>query len=262
MPYAEVNGQRLYYTDSGSGDPIIFSHGFLMDHTMFDAQVAALSGNWRCIRWDERGHGRTETSSAAFTYWDSAADLFGLLDHLGIESAVLAGMSQGGFLSLRAALTAPERVRALVLMDSQPGVEHPEKVAAYNQLLDGWIAVGMTDQLADIVAAIIIGPGFADTPAWQQKWRDLDTTTVRQTYTTLVNRENDVTPRLAEITAPTLVVHGSNDASIELSIAQQYAAELPNAELVVVEGGGHASNMTHADQVNPALEQFLSSLSR
>ena len=65
MPYAEVNGQRLFYNDSGSGDDVIvFSHGLFMDQTMFDAQVRAIEDRWRCIAWDERGHGQTQTTPA------------------------------------------------------------------------------------------------------------------------------------------------------------------------------------------------------
>src|SRR3954454_18251750 len=119
MPFADVNGQHIYFEDSGgSGPPVIFSHGFLMDHEMFAPQVDALAGEFRCITWDERGFGETE-AGAPFTYWDSAEDLLGLLDHLGVQSAVVGGMSQGGFVALRAALLAPERVRALVLIDTQ-----------------------------------------------------------------------------------------------------------------------------------------------
>src|SRR5581483_12488544 len=111
MPFAEVNGQRIRYDDTGTdGAPIIFSHGFLMDREMFAPQVEALAGEFRVISWDERGFGKTEFDGKPFTYWDSAKDCLGLLTHLGIEQAVLAGMSQGGFLSLRAALLAPERV--------------------------------------------------------------------------------------------------------------------------------------------------------
>src|SRR5437588_9277108 len=113
MPFADVNGQHLYYEDfggdsAGDGVAVLFSHGFLMDHEMFAPQVEALAGEFRCITWDERGFGQTP-ADGPFSYWDSAADVLALLTHLGIERAVLAGMSQGGFLSLRAALTAPER---------------------------------------------------------------------------------------------------------------------------------------------------------
>jgi len=118
LPYANVNGQRIYFEDTGGGAPVILGHGFLMDHEMFAPQVAVLAPEFRVITWDERGFGLTEFDGKPFTYWDSARDCLALLDDLGIDRAVVGGMSQGGFLSLRAALTAPERVRALVLLDT------------------------------------------------------------------------------------------------------------------------------------------------
>ena len=95
MPFADVNGQHVYFEDSGGGGAaVIFSHGFLMDHEMFADQVAALSGEFRCITWDERGFGQT-AATAPFTYWDSADDALALLTHLGVEQAFFVGMSQG-----------------------------------------------------------------------------------------------------------------------------------------------------------------------
>src|SRR5262245_1848692 len=107
MPYADVNGQRLYYEDSGGSSPaIVFSHGILLDGSMFAPQVAALRDRYRCITWDQRGHGRTAGETLKpFTYYDSANDAAALLAFLGIDSAILAGVSQGAFLGLRCALT-------------------------------------------------------------------------------------------------------------------------------------------------------------
>jgi pimeloyl-ACP methyl ester carboxylesterase len=259
MAHADVNGQRLFYEESGGGDDVIvFSHGLFMDHTMFEAQVRAFEDRWRCIAWDERCHGQTETTDAPFTYWDSARDLLGLLDHLGVRRAVLAGMSQGGFLSLRAALTAPQRARALVLMDTQPGVEDPAKVPVYDQLVEAWMAPdGPPQEVIDTVAALIIGPGFDDTPRWQERWRAMPKPTVRQAYTTLMSREDDVTPRLSELSMPALVVHGAQDVAIGLDVARGFADALPDGELVVVDGAGHAANLTHPAPVNAALAPFL-----
>lgn len=262
MPHADVNGQRLYYEDTaGDGPVVVFSHGLFMDHTMFADQVEALRGTYRCVSWDERGHGQTETTPEPFTYWDSASDLLGLLDHLGIDAAVLAGMSQGGYLSLRATLTAPERVRALVLMDTQERTEDAEKVAGYDQLVEAWTAPGGPPQeVLDIVAQIILGPGYDGTAAWQAKWREIPDATVRQVYATLVTREDDISDRLGEIDVPALVVHGEADAAISLDIAREVSAALPQGELVVIPGAGHAANLTHPAEVNPHVERFLSVL--
>ena len=122
MPVAAANGIQISYTDSGGQGPaVVFSHGYLLYYTMSGRQVAALAPRYRVITWDQRGHCGTR-AAGAFTYWDSAADLLGLLDQLGVGRAVLAGMSQGGFVSLRAELTAPDPVRALVLIDREGGL--------------------------------------------------------------------------------------------------------------------------------------------
>ena len=260
MPHAEINGQSIHYEDTGGdGEAIVFSHGFFMSGGMFEPQVEALKDRYRCITWDERGHGQTVTSPEPFSYWDSADDLFGLLDHLGIEQAVLAGMSQGGFLSIRAALARPERVRALILIDSQPGPENPETLEGYNQLIAAWTAPGGPPQeVVDTVGAIILGPGFDD-PSWMEAARSMAPDTVNQIYETLTTRD-DVTPRLGEIEIPVLVVHGDQDAAISIDVARAYVTQLPNGELVEVEGAGHAANLTHPEPTNAAIDSFLARL--
>lgn len=259
MPYADVNGQRLHYTDTGGdGPPVVFSHGFLMDHTMFDAQVAAVSDTHRVITWDERAFGGTEYDGQPFTYWDSAADVLGLLDHLGIERAVLAGMSQGGFLSLRAALLAPERVRALVLLDTQAGVDDPDISAGYRQMLDTWTTVGPIDELVDIVANIIIAEP-EENARWIAIWKARATEPLVHAGACLIERD-DITDRLGEITCPALVVHGTSDTAIPMERAEQLAAGLSGAASVVAVPGAHAANLTHPELVNAAIVDFLASL--
>ena len=95
--------------------------------------------------------------------------MLALLDHLGVERAVLAGMSQGGFLWLRAALTAPDRVRALVLIDSQAGLEDPAWRRAYEQMHQVWLEHG-PGPVQEVVASIILGPGRWD--GWYAKWNE------------------------------------------------------------------------------------------
>ena len=90
MPNASINGQQIYYEDTGgSGPAVILAHGFLMDHEMFAPQVATLRDNYRVITWDERGFGNTEFDGRPFSYWDSASDCLGLMDQLGVDRAVV-----------------------------------------------------------------------------------------------------------------------------------------------------------------------------
>jgi pimeloyl-ACP methyl ester carboxylesterase len=260
MPFAEVNGQRIRFDDSGGdGLPIVLAHGFLMDREMFAPQVEALSPEFRVITWDERGFGETEFDGRPFTYWDSASDCLGLLDHLGIDRAVLGGMSQGGFLSLRAALTAPERVRALVLIDTQAGPEDPERLPAYRQMQQTWLQVGPVDELAETIAGLIIGDPKLSA-AWIEKWRKLPRDSMGPPGDCLFDRE-DISDRLGEIDCPAIVFHGTADLSIDMALAEQLCRGLSGcADVVRIEGAPHASNLTHAGQVNEPLLTFLRSL--
>lgn len=259
MPFADVNGQRLHFEDTGgSGPPVVFSHGFLMDHEMFAPQVEALRATHRVITWDERGFGSTEYDGEPFTYWDSAADCLGLLTHLGIESAVLGGMSQGGFLSLRAALSAPDRVRALILLDSQAGVDDPDTAAANDAMNHVWLDQGPTDELAEIVAGIIIDDSD-HSRRWIAKWKERDKLAFKAPYQCLRTRD-DITERLGEITCPALVIHGTEDTAITMDRAELMAAGLSGAGDVVRVAGAHAANLTNPEPVNAAITAFLAEL--
>lgn len=261
MPVAEVRGQRLHYAESGgTGMPLVLSHGFLQDGEMFEPQVRDLAGRHRIITWDQRGHGRTVSTPEPFSYWDSADDLAALLDHLGIERAVIGGMSQGGFISLRFALRYPNRAAGLVLIDTQAGKEDPEKSLQYDLMHEVWVGSGPNDQLLEMVAAIIVGNDRPESASWIAKWKARDPATLTQIYRTLMDRD-DVTDRLGEIRAPAIVIHGGDDVAIDISMAEKLCAGLGGCRGVArIGGAGHSANLTHPEPVNRAIEDFLASL--
>ncbi len=263
MPVAHVNGQSIFYEDSGGDGPaVIFSHGFLMDHTMFDLQVAALPDH-RCIRWDERGFGATD-ATAEFTYWDSADDAVALLDHLDVSQAVFVGMSQGGFLSMRAALVHPDRVKALVLIDTEPGVDAPEVIEGYGDMLAHWTSAEPLRDVGAMVAGLILGDP-ALSAEWTAIWEARRADSGKREQITLAGQtllgRDDITDRVSEITCPALVVHGTEDQAISIDHARAYMRDLHDVRgFVEVEGAAHAPNMTHPETVNPAMVSFLASL--
>ena len=261
MPVAEVRGQRLHYEETGVGGlPLVLSHGFLQDSDMFAAQVRDLARHYRVIIWDQRGHGRTVSTADPFTYWDSADDLAALLDHLRVEHAVIGGMSQGGFISLRFALQYPQRTAGLVLIDTQSGLEDPEKALQYDLMHEVWVGSGPNDQLLGMVAAIIIGNNRPESGAWIAKWRARETATLTPIYRTLMDRD-DITDRLSEIKAPAIVIHGAEDVAIDISVGERLCANLLGCRgLVRIAGAGHSCNITHPEPVNRAIEGFLASL--
>ena len=257
MPTAAVNGIDIHFTDSGGGGTaVVLSHGLLMDNSMFDRQVEALRDDYRVITWDERGHGAT-ASPGPFSYWDSARDVLALLDHLGVHEAVLGGMSQGGFLSMRAAMLEPHRVRALILIDTQAGLEDPANVDSYKQLHELWVAQGPAP-VQEIVSAIILGPG--DWDDWYAKWAAADREQFTLAFNALMERD-DITPRLGEISCPALLIHGTADAAIPMAKAEALRDGLGGqTTLTVIEGGTHAANVSHPDEVNTAMLNFLRTL--
>ena len=259
MPIAKTTGQSINYTDSGGGPPVLsFSHGFFLDLTMFDAQVAALSGTCRCIAWDERGFGGTPVTGP-FTYWDSADDAVALLDHLGIDQAVFVGMSQGGFLSLRAALTHRDRVRAIVLIGSESGVNTPEEITGYEEVMAHWQSGEPLGDVGDLVGNLVLGdPELI--AKWQAIWDARDRSTVAYPAQTLLSRE-DITHRLGQIRCPVLLIHGEDDQANTMDKAKVIEAALPDCRgLVRIDGAGHAPNMTHPETVNAAIQRFVSGL--
>lgn len=161
MPIADVNGQHIHFRDTGGdGPPIVFSHGLLMDLDMFAPQVEDLSDVYRVVTWDQRGFGSTRDDGGTFTCWDSARDLFGLLDGLGIERAVLAGAGQGGAVTLRAGLLHPDRVRGLVLLDTEAPTDE-----------DGQDDV--TDRLVELEMPALVLHGTRDEAVPAHRARDL-----------------------------------------------------------------------------------------
>jgi 3-oxoadipate enol-lactonase len=255
MAVARVNGRSLWFEDTGGDGPaVVFSHGFLMDREMFADNVAALVPDYRCISWDQRGFGLTGPVDAPFTYWDSAHDLLGLLDHLGIERAALVGMSQGGFISMRAALLAPERVSALVLIDTRSGIDAPEVIEAFAGLDAEWCRNGAQNVKHDLAG--LLGVAFAS-ERWFPKWEALGNEDLHHPIGALKDRD-DVTARLKEIVAPCLVIHGDADKAIALEHGAALRDGLPNCEnFLAVPGAGHASSMEYPDVVNAALRGFL-----
>lgn len=258
MPTATANDQTLGYDDTGggSGPAVVFSHGFFMDRTMFAPQLADLRDRFRCISVDARGFNESRSDGKPFTYWDSAADLIALLDHLGIERAAFVGLSQGGFTTMRVAIGHPERVTAVVLMDTD--AEHYDEATqqAYRGGKDALLQHGWSDEYAASMAAILFGPGF-DSSAWQRRWQMNPPAQIAESFETMITRD-DIKPQLGSITCPALILHGELDGSIPLSAAEQVRDALGGpTELAVVPGSGHTSNLENPAFVNARLRTFL-----
>ena len=260
MTFFDIDNHKIFYTDTGGEKPaLIFSHGFFLDQSSFNAQYAYFQENYRCIGWDEMGFGQSTTSNI-YSYWDSANIVLAIMDELGIEQASLIGVSKGGFISLRAALTAPARVKSLILIGTESGVFGPEQQADFTGLIDAWGQLS-ADELAEPMA--FIGETyFGDDDqkfAWIETWRNRDRSQIKFPGHALLNRD-DITDRMSEISCPSLVIHGSNDQAIEYAKGQALAEAIPNGHLFSIDGGPHGPNATHAKVVNAKIAEFLANL--
>lgn len=264
MPFAEINGQKIAYEDTETDGPaIVFMHGFLMDKSMFDPQVELLSKEYRCIRFDARTFGETVWDGKAFTLYDTVSDCIGLMDHLGIKHAVIAGMSQGGYAAQRLALKHPDRVDALLLMSTCGNVDPKEMLEMCGQMRDAWRSIGPIPDLVNELMTAIIGPEEGVSSfwkVWRPKWEARSGEEIFHAMNNLMERD-DIEPLLGKITQPALVSHGEADQGVPIELGERLAAALPNSKpLIRLPNAAHAANLTHAELLNPHIKPFLASL--
>ncbi|MDP6832278.1 MAG: alpha/beta fold hydrolase [Alphaproteobacteria bacterium] len=139
MPHLDRDGVRVHFEDSGGdGPPVLLTHGFSASTGMWRGQVEAFGGQYRLIRMDMRGHGETlcPLQPELYSQHHTEDDMAAILDHLGIEQAVIGGHSLGGFMSLAFHVRYPERVRALILQGCGPGYRSDKARTVWNEQND------------------------------------------------------------------------------------------------------------------------------
>lgn len=246
--------------ERGEGPPVVFSHGTLMDWTMFEPQLEALSNDYRTVAYNHRA--RTEHGHEAYDLEDLVADCAAALDGFDVDSCVLGGMSMGGFMALRFALAHPERLDGLVLIDSM-AEPHPEaEQEEYEGMIEATRAAGQVDpELAEIVAQLLFGETSIDdrhdlVDTWIDRWLTYHGEAVYHETKSWLHRPG-VADRLDEIDVPTLVLHGAEDASIDPEHGEMMAEAIPDARLEVIPEAGHSSNTENPQAANAALREFL-----
>ncbi|WP_341770683.1 3-oxoadipate enol-lactonase [Actinomadura rubrisoli] len=215
-------------------------------------QLPALTRNWRVLRYDLPGHGDAPPPDGPFTVDDLAAGIAALLDELGIAEAAYAGVSLGAAIGAALALRAPGRVGSLVLCCTSPHFGDPapwrERAALVRR--EG------TGPVADAAAGRWFTPGFEGADPYVAMIRAADPEGYAGCCDALAGF--DVTSRLGEISAPTLVVAGAQDVPTPpRGHAERLAAGIPDARLVVVEGAGHLANAERPEPVTGAITAHL-----
>ncbi len=258
MPHGELNGWRYAYSDDGSGPPIVLLHGLEMDRSLFDHQVEALRDRYRVVTIDAPGHGESALVPLGIDFYGYADMVAGVADQLGIGPAVWGGQSMGGFTILRLALKDPDRVRGLILIDTQAHSEDPDKLAQYEAFLSVSME-GVTEDLANVLMLILFSQTYASKPesdVWRKKLLAIDVPGAHAMIRAVFDRD-DVHGRLGEMRCPAVVIHGEEDVAIEWQRGEELARDLADASFVKVPDAGHASVWEQPGPVTDAMNDFL-----
>lgn len=250
MPTAQLHGTEIYYEDHGSGEPVVMSHGYGSTSAMWQGQVAPLTERYRLITWDMRGHGGTDSPAEQSSYSEAhtVEDLAALLRYLGIERAVIGGLSLGGYMSLAFNLAHPEMVEALILCDTGPGYRNPKGREAWNETAfkraerfeqQGLEALGRSPEVEAVRSRHRSAEGLAKAARGM-----------------LAQFDSRVIESLDGIAVPTLIIVGANDTPF-LAGTDYMANKIPGARKVVIPDAGHAANIDQPEAFNAAVLSFL-----
>ena len=255
-----INGARIHYERTGEGMPVIFLHAGVADSRMWEPQVTAFARHFDVIRPDMRGFGQSELPPGR---WSPVHDLLGLVDHLHLKPAHLVGCSIGGGMAIDFAIEHGERVSKLVLVG--PGIGGVEFGPKYPELFAEAEAAEKTgDHRAMIEADARLwldgpkrSPGYVKDPI-RNLFFDMDSNFDSDWDSAPTEKiEPPAAERLNEITAPTLVVVGDEDAPPVFDAVELLMGKVPHARKVVIHDAAHLPNLEHPEEFNRAVLSFL-----
>lgn len=263
MSQIRVNDVELFYEEKGSGSEVIlFSHGYLMDHTMYDGQIEAFQDQVRCIAYDHRGHGRSQAITSSYDLDALVNDAIALIEALGIGPVHFVGMSTGGFVGLRLALRRPELLRSLILIDTSADAEDKSKLKQYNLLLKTVNLVGWRPVIGRVMPILFYETFLKDSQrqAEVKKWRSIisghDTKAITAFADAIFSRDS-VVDQLGKIQTPTVVIVGKHDAATPTSYAQTMADRIHDCRMRVIPDAGHSSPVEKPRAVAEAMRVFF-----
>jgi pimeloyl-ACP methyl ester carboxylesterase len=248
MTTLDRDGVSIYYEVAGDGDPILLSHGYSATSAMWAEQVAALKDRFTVITWDMRGHGRSDSPEDPSLYSEAhtVADMKALLDNLQFTSAVIGGLSLGGYMSLAFCLAHPQMTRALLLFDTGPGYKSDSARAQWNET---------AEQRAVRFEQQGLGSSSRSDEVRIARHRSANGL-ARAARGMLKQFDARVIESLPHIEVPTLVLVGDQDTAYHAA-TDYMARKIVRARRVVLADAGHASNIHQPAAFNAAVEEFL-----
>lgn len=261
MPKVRVGQIELFYEEDGHGEPIVWIHGLGIDHRVWGLQMPLFTQHFRCLTFDNRDAGRSDRSPGSYTIKTMADDVIGLMDVLAIEKARIVGLSMGGAIAQELAIVYPDRITRLVLVSTYTSAdrrgadvlnsfalmrarfsreEYARATSPWVFTYRDYLAPGLVDLAT---ARFMEDPYFLPADVY-----------TRQVEAALSHFSED---RLCRITTPTLIVAGDDDLLTPLRFARTLHEHISGATLTVIQGGGHALLLTHAEEFNRLVLSFL-----
>jgi pimeloyl-ACP methyl ester carboxylesterase len=259
MPYADVNGNKIYYETHGKGDALVLLNGILANTSSWFNQVPFFSKKFNVITMDFRGQGRSDKPVMRYPMELHANDLKGLLDYLKINKAHIVGISFGAEVALIFAARYPHKVKTLV---TACAVSHVDSVV--RSMADKWLTTARLRSgryLFEAVYPDVFSPEFI-----QKRWDFVGSTA--PLYDTAVDLDAfiellkgfmqlNATSDLHRIKAPTLVIAGENDKIKPLKYSKVIQKNVANSRLAVIKGSGHTVIWEKPEEFNTLVLRFL-----
>lgn len=259
----EVNGIKIDCRDEGDGLPVIFVHAFPLNQTMWDDQVASLRETCRTITLDLRGFGRSGFASSPSSIEQMASDVRGLMRALGIDRAVLVGLSMGGYISLAFYRNYSECVRALVLADTRASADTEEARERRIKSAEKAEREGSRAIADDVVPMLLGRSTLSARPDLIARTREMIESSspagIAAAQRAMAARR-DSTDLLGAMNIPVLVIVGSEDSLTPPAEVETMHKAIRGSRLQVIEGAGHLSNLEQPHQFDAVLSEFTQTL--
>jgi len=260
-----INNHTISYTDEGPDNApvIILIHGFPFNKTMWNKQVDMLIENWRVIAYDIRGFGNSGAGTADFSIELFVDDLIDLMDTLKIETAMLCGLSMGGYIALNAMENFPKRFNALILCDTNCMADTPEAAEKRMKTVESIQEKGLEQYANDSVKKLFAPESFVTNKEKIATVKEMIMeASVQSLSKTLValSRRKETCTNLHRISIPVLIVVGKEDQITPPDAARMMQKSIKGSILKIIEHAGHLSNIENSYEFNIQLEKFVASV--
>ena len=260
MPTINRQGVNVYYESFGQGLPIVFLHPWTTNRYIWSNQIFEFARNHRCVVVDHRGHGLSDKPASGYAIGEMAADLAAILDHAGIDRAVLVGNSLGGMIAMQASLDTPQRVLGNLILSSATNMAATMDPAAGEAMQKDWRAV-----FSGLLSMAVSAKSKVDRPeilAFMEGCFRTPSNFTEQVFFASAADPNgvfswNITDRLKDIKQPTLIIAGKEDGATTVAHNQILADHIPNSTIKLYADVGHFCQLEKPTAFNQDLREFI-----